>query len=444
MMYKKISSSHSTFDIQRSTFNRLFSLLILHCSLLITLISCSEKDYKDITLEEVEVFPKVNVDSIFTDLGKSSIDKKAASIEKVFNNLRKKTGFNGTVLYAEQGRIIYEKAWGYRNVRNRKDELHVDDKFQLSSVSKMFTAEAIMILKSQGKIDYDVDIREYIPEFPYEGITTRLLLNHRSGLSRYESLADAKWPDRRQPFFNEDMIEYYVKYVPTPYFKPDGGFNYSNVNYALLASIVERVSGVSFATFMKDNVFDPVGMSNSYIYEMQRDTTVSMYIEGIVQGYYLGRRRPMQAQNEYLNGVKGDKIMISNTRDMFRFWTAVDYGLYVPDSIQDEAFKPGSPKSRKRKDNYGFGWRIPSKYPGCYYHYGWWKGYRSFFLRDDVNDKTLIILTNTDKGPGSDHFWKIINDKTNKIAPASVNIPYWEITEGLRFPYSSYRYRNDK
>lgn len=444
MMYKKILSLHSTFNTQWSTFSRLLSLLFLHCSLLIIFSSCSDKDYKDISLEEVEVFPKVNVDSIFTDLGKSVIDKKAASIDKVFSNLRRRTGFNGTVLYAEQGRIVYEKAWGYRNVRNRKDELHVDDKFQLSSVSKMFTAEAIMILRSQGKIDYDVDIREYIPEFPYEGITTRLLLNHRSGLSRYESLADAKWPDRRQPFFNDDMIEYYVKYVPTPYFKPNKGFNYSNVNYALLASIVERVSGVSFADFMKENVFDPVGMSNSYIYEMQRDTTVSMYIEGIVQGYYLGRHRPMQAQNEYLNGVKGDKIMISNTKDMFRFWTAVDYGLYVPDSIQDEAFKPGSPKSRKRKDNYGFGWRIPSKYPGCYYHYGWWKGYRSFFLRDDVNDKTLIILTNTDKGPGSDHFWKIINDKTNKIAPASVNIPYWEITEGLRFPHSSYRYRNDR
>ena len=305
----------------------------------------------------------------------------------------------------------------------------------------MFTAEAIMILRSQGKIDYDVDIRQYIPEFPYEGITTRLLLNHRSGLPRYESMADAHWPDRKQPFLNDDMIEYYVKYVPTPYFKPDKGFNYSNVNYALLASIVERVSGISFADFMKENVFDPVGMDNSYIYEMRDDTTVSMYIEDVVQGYYLGRRRPMQAQNEYLNGVKGDKIMMSNTKDMFRFWTAVDYGLYVPDSIQDEAFKPGSPKSRKRKDNYGFGWRIPSKYPGCYYHYGWWKGYRSFFIRDDVNDKTLIILTNTDKGPGSDHFWKIINDKTNNIAPASVNIPYWEITEGRRFPHSSYRNR---
>ncbi len=404
-------------------------------------LSCSEKEETFIEAEEVELLPVVNVDSIFIRLDKELIEKKASNIDKVFRNLRKKVGFNGTVLYAEQGRIIYNEAWGFRNVRRRTDSLQVEDKFQLSSVSKMFTAEAVMILKNEGKIDYDADIREYIPEWPYEGVTTRLLLNHRSGLSRYESLADAKWPDRKQPFLNDDMIDYYVKYTPDPYFKPNGGFNYSNVNYALLATIIERVSGMSFADYMRINIFEPLGMNDSYIYEMRRDTTVSLYIEDIVQGYYTEKRRPMQAPNEYLNGVKGDKMMISNTEDMFKFWTAVDYGLLLPDSIQDEAFKPGSPKSRKRKDNYGFGWRIPGKYPGCYFHYGWWKAYRSFFIRDDVNDKTIIVLTNTSQGPNADHFWKIINDKTITIPPASVNISYWETKKGSKFPYSSYRER---
>ncbi len=422
-----------------SYYKSLFTLITILFAT--TFFSCSEKKDTFIEPEVVKALPIINVDSIFISLDEEIIKKKAESIDKVFSNLRRKVGFNGTVLYAEQGRIIYNKAWGFRNLRKRCDSLQVDDKFQLSSVSKMFTAEAIMILKNEGKIDYDVDIREYIPEFPYEGITTRLLLNHRSGLPRYESMADAHWPDRKKPFLNEDMIEYYVKHHPSPYFKPNNGFNYSNANYALLASIVERVTGTSFADFMKERIFVPLGMENSYIYEMRPDTLVSAYLENVVQGYYMDRRRPMQAPNEYLNGVKGDKIMMSNTEDMFKFWTAVDYGLLVPDSIQDEAFKPGSPKSKKRKDNYGFGWRIPSKYPGCYYHYGWWKAYRSFFIRDDVNDKTIIILTNTNKGPNSDHFWKIINDKSNPIPPASVNITYWETMLGSRFPYSSYRDR---
>lgn len=428
-----------TRELLPSHYKSLLTILIVFFVLFLS--SCSEKEDTFIEPEVVKALPIINVDSIFINLDEEIIKKKAASIDKVFSNLRRKVGFNGTVLYAEKGRIIYNKAWGFRDLRKRRDSLHVEDKFQLSSVSKMFTAEAVMILKNEGKIDYDVDIREYIPEFPYEGITTRLLLHHRSGLSRYESLADAKWPDRKKPFLNEDMIEYYVIHQPTPYFKPDKGFNYSNVNYALLASIVERVSGMSFADFMRTRIFEPLGMDNSYIYEMRPDTLVSAYLEDVVQGYYMDKRRPMQAPNEYLNGVKGDKIMMSNTEDMFKFWTAVDYGLLVPDSIQDEAFKPGSPKSKKRKDNYGFGWRIPSKYPGCYYHYGWWKAYRSFFIRDDVNDKTIIILTNTNKGPNSDHFWKIINDKSNPIPPASVNITYWESKIGSRFPYSSYRDR---
>lgn len=415
--------------------------LFLICITILCFVSCSDKDNEIIEPEIVKALPVINVDSIFINLDNEIIKKKAASVDKVMSNLRKKVGFNGTVLYAEQGRIIYNKAWGFRDLRKRRDSLQVEDRFQLSSVSKMFTAEAIMILKNEGKIDYDTDIREYIPEFPYEGITTRLLLHHRSGLSRYESLADAKWPDRKKPFLNEDMIEYYATHKPDPYFKPDGGFNYSNVNYALLASIIERTSSMSFADYMKVKIFEPIGMNDSYIYEMDPNSNVSQYIEDIVQGYYMDRRRPMQAPNEYLNGVKGDKMMISNTEDMFKFMTAVDYGLLLPDSIQDEAFKPGSPKSRKRKDNYGFGWRIPSKYPGCYFHYGWWKAYRSFFIRDDVNDKTIIILTNTNKGPNSDHFWKIINDKSNPIPPASVNITYWETMLGSRFPYSSYRDR---
>ena len=405
------------------------------------LISCSSKNEVEYTPEEVEQWPSVNADSIFIDLDANDIYKKKSQVDNAFIKLKKRTTFNGTVLFAEKGRIVLEKSYGVSNLRTRKGELHNDDVYQLSSVSKMFTAEAIMILRSRGIIDYDVDIKNYIPEFPYDGVTTRMLLTHRSGLSRYESLADNNWPDKRKPFTNDDMIDYYVKYKPDPYFRPDNGFHYCNVNYALLASIVERVSGKTFVNFMREDVFDAIGMYDSYIYDMPTDTLVSLYLPNCVQGYYVGRRRPRQAQNEYLNGVKGDKVMFSNVEDMYRFKVAVDYGLLVPDSIQQEAFVPGSPKYSKRKDNYGFGWRISRKYPGCYYHYGWWKGYRSFYLIDKDNDKALIILTNTDKGPNSDAFWKVLKDNTIHLAPASVNIPVIENIEGIKYPLSSYKDR---
>ena len=404
------------------------------------LVSCSSKK-EHYTAKEVESWPVVKVDSIFKDLDKPIYDRKTAQLDKSFQNLKKKTTFNGTVLFAEKGRILLEKSYGVSNLKTRKGEIKVDDVFQLSSVSKMFTAEAIMILKSRQLLDYDVDIKTYIPEFPYKGITTRMLMTHRSGLSRYETLADNNWPDKRKPFTNDDMIDYYIKYKPDPYFSPNNGFHYCNVNYALLASIVERVSGKRFVDFMREDVFDVIGMNDSYIYDMPTDTMVSLYLPNCVQGYYVGRRRPRQAQNEYLNGVKGDKIMFSNVEDMYRFKVAIDYGLLVPDSIQEEAFKPGSPKYSKRKDNYGFGWRISRKHPDCYYHYGWWKGYRSFFMFDKKNDRTLIVLTNTDKGPNSDVFWKMLKDNTTSLAPASINIPVMELEKNLNYPFSSYRDR---
>ena len=413
--------------------------LTLFLALLLT--ACSSGGEKEFTPKEISEWPVVNVDSIFVDLDKPVLDKKAAQIDKAFQNLKKRTTFNGTVLFAEKGRVVIEKSYGVRNLRTRKGDLCKDDVFQLSSVSKMFTAEAVMILHSRGLIDYDIDIKNYIPEFPYDGITTRMLLTHRSGLSRYETLADNNWPDKRVPFTNDDMIRYYIKYKPDPYFRPDNGFHYCNVNYALLASIVERVSGKTFVEFMRDDLFDAIGMSSSFIYDMPTDTMVSLYLPDCVQGYYLGRRRPRQAQNEYLNGVKGDKVMFSNVGDMYRFKLAIDYGLLVPDTIQAEAFKPGSPRYSKRKDNYGFGWRISRQHKGCFYHYGWWKGYRSFFLADPATDRTLIVLTNTDKGPNSDVFWKLLSDNSVVLAPASVNIPVVERLEGIRFPMNSYKDR---
>ena len=406
------------------------------------MLSCTSKDRRQqYSVSEVESWPDIDVSLIFKDLDESVLKLKADQVDKVLLNLKKKTPFNGTVLFAEKGRVILKKSYGVSDLRARKGEIDVDAVYQLSSVSKMFTAEAVMILKSRGLVDYDEDVRKYIPEFPYEGITVRMLLTHRSGLSRYETLADNNWPDKRVPFTNDDMIKYYVEYKPDPYFKPDNGFHYCNVNYAMLASIVERVSGKSFVDFMREDVFDAAGMRHSYIYDMPTDTMVSQYLPDCIQGYYLEYRRPRQAQNEYLNGVKGDKIMFSNVEDMYRFKIALDYGLFVPDSIQEEAFKPGSPKYSKRKDNYGFGWRISRKYPGCFYHYGWWKGYRSFFMIDKNTDRTIIVLTNTDKGPNSDTFWKLLEDNTISLAPASVNIPVWELEENVKFPCSSYRSR---
>ena len=338
--------------------------------------------------------PVLNVDSLFFDMNKAIVVKRAKQADKVFTDLSR-NGLNGVVLYAEQGQVVYEKAFGWRDLTKRqKDSLRIDDAFQLSSDSKMFTAEAIMLLKADGKLDYDTDIKKYIPEFPYEGVTVRMLLTHRSGLPRYDSMADEFWPDRKKPFSNEALIKMLIDKKPEVYGAPDAVYFYNNINYALLATVVERVSQQHFEDFMRERIFEPVGMNNSYIYSMRNEFEVSMYVPTEVQGHDMYRSGPVKTQNDYLNGVMGDKIMYSTVEDIWKYNQALDAHLLLPDSLQAEAFVPGSP-DWKNGENYGFGWRLSQEYPDIYFHFGWWKGYRSAILRDERHHRFLVILCNT-------------------------------------------------
>lgn len=353
----------------------------------------------------------VNTDSIFIDLNQDIIAKREQMADKVFAN-QARLGMNGVVLYAEQGEVIYEKAFGWRDLNKRhKDSLCIHDAFQLSSDSKMFTAEAVMLLKADGKLDYDDDVRKYIPEFPYEGVTIRHLLTHRSGLPRYDSMADEFWPDRKKPFSNEAMIAMLAEKKPEPYGTPGGGFFYNNINYALLASVVERVSGQHFEDFMRERIFGPCGMSHSYIYSMRDDAEVSLYMPVDVHGHDMYRKGPVKAQNDYLNGVMGDKIMFSTVEDLYRYNLALDQNVLLPDSLQAEAFVPSSP-DWKNDENYGFGWRIGKNHPNAYYHFGWWKGYRSLIIREVKHRRFLVILTNTTSLIPGDVAWEFVSDTT--------------------------------
>lgn len=374
--------------------------------------SCKERPHGPV--------PELKVDSLFVDLGKAKVERRVAMAEKAFGEIHRSQYLNGVVLYAEGEQVIFKKAYGWRNLVKQKDSIRLDDQFQLASVSKMFTAEAVMLLYSRGLLDYDDDITKYLPEFPYQGITIRNLLNHRSGLSRYETLADERWPDRGVPVSNDDIIRLYAQYKPDPYNQPDVTFHYTNVNYALLANIVEKVSGRHFEDFMRDEVFAPLGMERSFIYSLRGVDRIKTYVETDVQGHDLLRKGARRAQDDYLNGVLGDKGMYSTVEDLYRFRVAIDYGLFLPDSIQQEAFVPGSPLWKKG-ENYGFGWRMNENHPGVLFHFGWWKGYRSFFIRDIAKRRTLIVLTNTDSGVVGDALWEFVNDTTVQLPPVSIN-----------------------
>lgn len=343
-----------------------------------------------------------------------SLKNKADYIDSIFQKLSKYNWFNGAICYSEKGHLIYQNALGYSNFKTR-DSLSVNSPFQLASVSKMFTAMAIMILQERDILDYEDTIQQFIPGFPHNGISIRNLMTHRAGLSRYMSLAHDKWTDKTIPLDNDSMLEMFEEYVPKVYFKANTGFHYCNTNYAILASIVEKASGKPFDVFVKEEIFEPLDMHDSFVYNMRGDTVVSFYVEKGVTGHRNSGWRSIRIRNDYLNGVMGDKGVYCSIEDMFKFEQGLYLNKLVSHETLSEAFSPGSPKYWRRKNNYGFGWRIKASEDSTVFHFGWWKGFRAYYIRDLKQDKTIIALSNKEKGPGSQILWNILRDTTHTI-----------------------------
>ncbi len=387
-------------------------LLIL---LLLFVITCNEPFRDTVSVPE-------KTDTVMKP-DTTSLRHKAEWIDSIFTRLSRHNWFNGAILYAEKGHIVYKNAFGYSNFQTR-DTLSTHSAFQLASVSKTITAMGIMILKEQGRLSYEDTIQQYLPCFPYPGVSIRNLLNHRSGLSRYMSLSHDQWHDKEVPLTNQDMLNLYQTHVPSPYFRPDNGFHYCNTNYALLACIIEKAGGMPYDHFVQKEIFDPLGMKDSFVYTMEEDSVVPFYVPAEVMGHRYWKWRPIRIRNEYLNGVMGDKGIYASVEDLYRFDLALNNHTLVSAETLQEAFTPGSQPYWKRRDNYGFGWRIKETRDSTVYHFGWWKGFRAYYIRDMKEQKTIIALCNKDKGPGSSNLWKIIRDTSHFLKFTPVQETY--------------------
>jgi CubicO group peptidase (beta-lactamase class C family) len=319
----------------------------------------------------------------------ASEKRKAWQLDTLFLAKVKRTHFNGNVLIAQNGRIIYEKCFGYEDYKAGK-KLCTASSFQLASSSKPMTAAAIMILKERGKLDYSDDLTKYIPDFPYLGITIRMLLNHRSGLPNYEYFMENYVNDHATPLNNEEVLKIMIKNKPEIYSKPNKHFSYNNSNYLLLAVVVEKASGTDYRSFMKKEIFDVCGMSCTFIPDRKKDTLRPMETRN-----YKGSLKWELTPFNFLDGVLGDKGIYSTTEDLYRFERAMAENRLLKAETLEEAYKGGS-NEKKGARNYGFGWRLTDQPDGSkiIYHNGWWHGYNSVFMRRPKDQTTVIVLTN--------------------------------------------------
>jgi CubicO group peptidase (beta-lactamase class C family) len=232
--------------------------------------------------------------------------------------------FNGCVLIAEKGKVIYKKSFGYSN-ESTKEKLNENSIFELASISKTFTAMGIVILKEQGKLSYDDKLAKYIPELSfYKDITIKHLLHHTSGLDSYESLMETMY-DKSKIVDNKIMIDFFAKYQPKLLFEPKTKWEYSNTGYALLASIIEKVSGLKYGEFLDKAIFNPLKMTNTLVYNRRyAPKTVKNYAYGYVydpstKKYVLPDSLENTKYVIWLDGVVGDGTVNSSTIDLYKW-----------------------------------------------------------------------------------------------------------------------------
>lgn len=282
-----------------------------------------------------------------------------ANLEKLFVDIKKRELFNGTVLVAKKGEILYEGAFGDADLSTNRP-LTLQSVFNLASVSKPITASAILLLIQEDKLSLDDPVQKWIPNFPYEGITIRHLLNHTSGLPDYLDLFEMYW-NKAKIADNDDLLRYLIKYKPERLFAPNERVEYSNTGYILLAIIVERVTDMNFADFLQDNIFKPLKMTRTQAVGVRKENIeIDDYAYGYVYDVYAGQYVLADDFEEskmvtYLDGMLGDGGVQSTVRDLYLYERALSTGNFIKDELLKEAYTPAVTET-ETPFKYGFGW----------------------------------------------------------------------------------------
>jgi CubicO group peptidase (beta-lactamase class C family) len=310
-------------------------------------------------------------------------------MDSLLKRINKRHDFNGAILIAKNEKIVYSNQIGIADFK-KKAPLHKESIFQLASVSKQFTAAAIMLLTERDKIKLTDTVNVYFPDFPYKNVTIKNLLNHTSGLPKYFWVAEHKWNQEKAPI-NSEMMELLETSNVQRFFKPGRNFDYSNTGYFVLASIVEKVSGISFSAFLKSNIFEPLQMKNSYVYSFENDSIRKNQLNG----YRLHRGwRHIKIRGSVNDAIVGDKNVYTTAEDLYRWTQGLNTGRLLTKESLELMYSKGE-TVYGREVPYGFGFRIDTKGQKSIYHHGKWNGFSTGLTKYLEDDLVVIVLEHT-------------------------------------------------
>lgn len=317
---------------------------------------------------------------------KTEFDSLHKLCQNWFDSSLSKKGFNGGIIVAKHGQIIFEKYQGTVHP-NLNDSINENTIFHIASTSKTFTSGIVLKLWQDKRLNIDTLYSAYFPDFNYPGVTIRSLLNHRSGLPNYLHFIDKLGYDSKKMLTNDDILHILItrKSELTDIEKPNTKFNYCNTNYVLLALLIEKITQYKYPDYIKKTIFDPLGMSSSFVF-------VPDSLHKITPSY---DSKLIEFALTNLDQTYGDKNIYSTPRDLLKWDRLLSSNQFLSKETLAEAYKPYS-NEKKGIKNYGLGWRMYNFPTGekIIFHNGWWHGNNAVFIRLIKEDATIILLGN--------------------------------------------------
>ncbi|MCX6279950.1 MAG: serine hydrolase [Bacteroidetes bacterium] len=313
-------------------------------------------------------------------------------ISHIFRSLQIDTMPGASVLVSQNGDIIYQKGFGYADIE-KKIPVTPDTKFKIGSISKQFTAVAILKLQEEGKIKTEDKLSKYIPDFPRGNeVTIYQLLTHTSGIHDYNSTPNL---DMTKPVTPQALLDI-IKKLPYD-FNPGERYLYNNSGYFILGYIVAQLSGKTLGEYLNETFFKPLGMKNSGIYE------TNIVLNNEAQGYSMNGGKVKKADFQEMSWTLGVGSIYSTTKDLYKWNEAIFNEKVLSNATLKAAFTQAGLNSGSKVD-YGFGWfLITNRGLKFIQHSGGVSGFSAFLGRQPENKLTVCVLLNSLPSPEGIH-----------------------------------------
>lgn len=361
-----------------------------------------------------------------------SLEQKSTVIDSMINVWCNHDMFNGGIVILKKGEVVYQRSAGYANFEKKTFNTNTSQ-FNLASISKPFTAIAILQLVNKKKLKLTDKFTQYFPDFPYTDVTITQLLSHTSGLpeaDQFEKPFIASNPN--EILSNQQIYDDLIKLNIQPLANPGEKHYYNNLNYILLALLIEKISKNSFPEYMRKNIFEKAGMRNTYVRQGNSPNTARYFRTTFYDTVYQHVDSVVNKKiytDFPLGGTYGDNNIITTLNDMVLFDKALDNEILLPQSLIKTMYQPvklanGESFFNGGKKTYTLGWNVNEQNDRGQFvawHDGSLVGLTTIMFRNMTDGVTYIMYENRNY-PG--FFWRYlaVSNIIDDVEPINVSL----------------------